>query len=117
MATSATTVEFWWSAEFGGDDNQRLIEHVLGFQICHQRRNSSVQFLDQSMLVLNAFVVDVPADTVQEVQIVRYFDETCSPLNQSAAEQTTLPKFATITVTQVLRFAIKFEHAHELGAA
>ena len=60
--------------------------------------------------------MDVPADTVQEVQIVRYFDESHATLNQSTAEQAPLAKLIAIPLAEVGRLPLKIKAAEKLRA-
>ena len=117
MAASAAAVEFRRPAEFGGDDDQRLIQQPLLFQIRDQRRDGGVQLLDQLVLLEDALVVDIPAGAVEEVQVVRHFDESHAALDQSAAQQAALAELAAVSVSQVGRFAVQLEDAIELRAA
>ena len=70
MTTSAAAVEFWRTAEFCRDQDQGFVEHLLLFQIHDQRTHGRVHLLNQRMLLQDAAVVNIPAGTVQKIQIV-----------------------------------------------
>ena len=67
-----------------GDDDQRLVEQLLRFQVEDQRRQGLVELLDQRVLLQDAVVVDVPAGAVEEVEVVRDLDEPHARLDQPA---------------------------------
>ena len=70
VPATATAVEFRRTTEFRGNDNQRLVEHLLRLQIGDQRGQGSVEFPDQLVLLQNPGVVDVPSGTIEEIEIV-----------------------------------------------
>ena len=85
-ATTAT-VEFRRTAELCSDDNECLVEELLALKIGHQSREGGVEFLDEQVLVVDAFIVHVPAGAVHEVEIVGNFDEADTCLHQTTGHQ------------------------------
>ena len=69
------------------------------------------------MLLQYASVVNIPAGTIQEVEVVRDFDESHAAFDQSPREHTSLTEFATVTSTQISRFFVELEAAIEFRAA
>ena len=111
MSASTTTVEGSGATEFGADDYQRFVEHLLVFQIGDQGRQGDVEFFDEKMLVQLTFVVSVPSGAVDKIEVVGNFDETHPALHQSPGEQTTLSELASVGVAQVIGFVVSTENA------
>jgi|GEM_PF-6297196 len=92
MVTSTPTIELGWAAELGGNDDERLVEHVPRFEIGNERGEGGVEFLDQLVLFQDALVVGVPAGAVEEVEVIRNLNETDALLDEPAAEQTAMSR-------------------------
>ena len=71
MAASATSVESGRASELGRDDDERLVEQILFFEVGYQCRQGRVELADQKVLIDLSFVVRVPASSVDEIQVVR----------------------------------------------
>ena len=116
MSAPAATVIRGGTSEFGADCDQRLIKDALLLKVDDQSRKSDVEFFDEQVLILLAFVVSVPARAVDEVQVVGDFNETNTGLDKTPGEQATLSKFATVSMTQIVGLVLQSEVAHEIGA-
>ena len=86
-------------------------------EIRDQGGDGGVEFLNQAVLIENAFVVDVPAGAVEEVEIVGDFDETHSAFHEAPTEQAALTKLAAVEVAQACGFLVDLESAVEPRAA
>lgn len=117
MTATTAAVELGRTTELGGDDDERLVEQTPGFKIGDECGDGAVEFLDQLVLFQDALIVRVPAGAVEEVQVVRDFDEAHALLDQSAAEQTTLPELAAVALAQCTGFFVELEDAIERRAA
>jgi hypothetical protein len=81
MAPAAFSVKRSRASELGSNHNQRFIEESRAFEIRQKTGERKVEFLDEQMLVSDSFVVNVPAAAVEEVEVVRYLDETDTGLD------------------------------------
>src|SRR5581483_12227119 len=100
VAAAAAGVELGGPAELRRQHDERAVEEVAAFQVKDQGRQGGVQFLDQKVLALLALVVGVPAGAVEEVEIVRHFNEADAGLGQAAGEQAALAELAAIALAQ-----------------
>ena len=104
MAAAAAAVELRRAAELGGDDDQRLVEQLASLR---DRATSAARALSSSwissVLLVDAFVVDVPAGAVEEVQVVRDLDEPHARLDQPAGEQAALAELAAVALRRLGR--------------
>ena len=83
MASTASAVKLGGSPKFGGDHDECSVKQSLLLEILNQRGNGDVQLLNQSVLLQYAIVVDVPADAIQEVEVMRNLDKADPSLDQA----------------------------------
>src|SRR5690606_578077 len=67
--------------------------------------------------LFDPFVVNVPARSVQEVEVMRDLNEPDSAFDQSAGQQTSLPELSPILISQIGLFLIELKAAIELRSA
>lgn len=96
MTTSAAAIELRRATKLRADDDERLVEQALLFQVRHQCRDGLVELLDEDVLVELAVVVGVPAGAVDEVQVMGDFDEAHAALDQASGEQAALAELAAV---------------------
>ena len=114
MAATATRVESGGAAEFRGHDDERFVETLFLFEVFDECGECRVEFANESVLLKNAFIVDVPPGSVDEVEIVRDFDESDAGLSQSPGQKAALTKLAAIGVAEIGGFLVEVEDAIEL---
>jgi hypothetical protein len=81
MAAAAFSVKRSRASKLGPDHDEGFIEESRAFEIRQKTGERKVEFLDEQMLVSDSFVVNVPAAAVEEVEVVRYLDETDTGLD------------------------------------
>src|SRR3712207_4799139 len=113
MAAAARSIELRWPTELRADDDQRRIKLLARFEIVDEGRQGGIELANQQMLIVDAIVVNVPASAIEEVQVVRHFDEAHPCFNQSAGQQTTLAELATVTVANAKRFSTEIKMLQE----
>src|SRR6185369_3201166 len=102
LVTAPTAaVEFGGAAKLGGDDDQRLVEHSPRFEVSDQRGHRLTKFADQLVLLEDAAIVNVPPGAVEEVEIVRDFDEADAVLDQPSGQETALAELAAVLGPEV----------------
>ena len=84
----------------------------------HKATVTESELYYEGSLTLDTILMDA-ADMkpFEKVQVVRNLDESNTPLDQPAAEQTTLAKLTTKSLAQCGRFVVQREGALERGAA
>ena len=70
MRAATSRIKSRRTPKFCGDDDERLVQQLLGLQINNERRHRAVEFLDQLVLIKNPFVMHVPTDSIQEIEVV-----------------------------------------------
>ena len=70
MSATASPVIGSRPAELRADGDECLVEDALSLEVRDQSGQGDVEFLDEQVLVLLAFVVSIPAGAVDEVEIV-----------------------------------------------
>ena len=70
MRAATSRIKSRRTPKFCGDDDERLVQQLLGLQINNERRHRAVEFLDQLVLIQNPFVMHVPTDSIQEIEVV-----------------------------------------------
>ena len=82
MAATAAAVELGRAAKLARDHDEGFIEQAFRLEIGDQRGHRDVDVGNQSVLLLDAAVVHIPAGPVDEVQVMRDFDETDAALDE-----------------------------------
>jgi len=77
------------------------------------RRERVVELADEDMLVVDAVIMHVPAGTVDEVQVVRDFDEADAALDETSGKQAALAEFAAVGSADDRRLLLEVEVTHE----
>jgi hypothetical protein len=113
VAASALGVELRRTAELGGDDDEGLVQHAGALEVFDQAGEGVVELADEDVLVVDAVVMHVPAGAVDEVEVVRDFDEAHAALDEATGEQAALAEFAAVGLARVGGFLLQVEVAHE----
>ena len=113
MAAAALGVEPSRTSELGADDDERLVEHLGALEVFDQAGEGVIELADEHMLVVDALVMHVPAGAVDEVEVVRDFDEAHAALDEPSGEQAALPEFAAVGGAHGGRLLLEVEVAHE----
>ena len=69
------------------------------------------------MLVPLAVIMSVPTGPVDEIQIVRDFDEPHATLDQPPRQKTPLAELAAVGFSELIRLGFQLEYIHELRSS
>src|SRR5690606_21295782 len=96
VTAPAPAVEVPRAAKLRRDHDQRAVQQTPAFQVLHQRGESCVQLADEDVLLEMPLLVRVPARAVDEIQVVRDFNEPDAGLDQAPRQQAALAELAAI---------------------